>query len=82
MKTVPRGPAAEPTKTSGTMNVINDDARGPKPEGHLPPGREPEQETFASLRSKKGENTISAAEGADETDKDIRLAATGTQRRV
>lgn len=44
MKTVPRGPAAEPTKTSGTMNVINDDARGLIPEGHPSPGREPEQE--------------------------------------
>lgn len=53
MKTVPRGPAAEPTKTSGTMNVINDDARGLIPEGRPSPGREPEQETFASLRSKK-----------------------------
>lgn len=53
MKTVPRGPAAEPTKTSGTMTVINDDARGLIPEGHPSLGWEPEQETFASLRSKR-----------------------------
>lgn len=48
METVLRGPAAAPTKTSGTMKVINDGARGRIPgptEGH----RSPEQEMFASL---------------------------------
>lgn len=52
METVLRGPAAEPTKTSGTMKVINNDARGlitGPTEGHLSLGWEPEQEMFASL---------------------------------
>lgn len=52
METVLRGHAAEPTKTSGMMKVINDEARGlttGPTGGHPSPGWEPEQEMFASL---------------------------------
>ena len=56
METVLRGPAAEATKTSRAMRVINDEARGPitgPTEGRPTPGWQPEQEMAASLCSKR-----------------------------
>lgn len=61
MEMVLRGPAAEPTKTSGTMNVINDKARGLITEPVTGVGTRAGNVCMAPI--KKGEKSVSAAEG-------------------